>query len=209
VAPAAGSANVGSSDSGDTSRQDSGIPAADPSAAVMAPSLAPAPAVAPVAASAPAPAAAPPAPVAAQVASQVVVLSQGPDGTHSVTVVLHPDSVGPVQVQVTLQQGTVDLTMRGAHEHGRAALMNALPDLRRDLEAAGLTCSNLGVDRDTGGSWSAQQQAAQQQWTDQGRRQQELSDGRFRPRPPTADSGDITPARRSTRSTSSGVDVRV
>jgi flagellar hook-length control protein FliK len=144
----------------------------------------------------------------------VVLLSQGPDDTHTVTVVMHPDSLGPVQVQVTLSQGTVDLTMRGAHEHGRAALMDALPDLRRDLEAAGLSCSNLGVDRDTGGSWSAQhqsaqQQAAHQQWADQGRRQQELSDGRVRPWSRTADSGDSRQVSASTRSTSRGVDVRV
>jgi flagellar hook-length control protein FliK len=152
--------------------------------------------------------------VAAQVATQVVVLSQGPDATHSVTLVLHPDSLGPVHVQLTLDQGTVDLTMRGAHEHGRDALMAALPDLRRDLEAAGLSCSNLDVDRDTGGSWSTQhqsgqQQAAQQQWADQGRRQPDWSDGRVRSWSRTADSGDSRQIPASTRSTSRGVDVRV
>jgi flagellar hook-length control protein FliK len=156
----------------------------------------------------------PHAPVAAQLSSQVMALSTGPDGAHSVTVVLHPDNLGPVQVQVTLHQGTVDLSMRGAHEQGRAALMDALPDLRRDLEAAGLACSNLDVDRDTGGSWSsrqqsAQQQAAQQQWADQGRRQQEWSDGGVRPWSRTADSGDSRQIPASTRSTSRGVDVRV
>jgi flagellar hook-length control protein FliK len=131
-----------------------------------------------------------------------------------VTVVLHPDSLGPVQVQVTLSQGTIDLTMRGAHEHGRAALMEALPDLRRDLEAAGLTCSNLDVDRDTGGSWSsqhqsAQQQAAQQQWAGQGRGPQVWSEGRFRPWSHPADTGDSRQVPAPHRSTSPGVDVRV
>jgi flagellar hook-length control protein FliK len=221
VTSARGTGDSPSSDPGDTSRQDPGATAAAPSAGVVAPPLAPAAAVAPVAATT---AAAPPAPVAAQVAAQVVVLSQGPDDTHSVTLVLHPDSLGPVQVQVTLNQGTVDLTMRGAHEHGRAALMDALPDLRRDLETAGLSCSKLDVDRDTGGSWSAQhqsaqhqsaqhqsaqQQAAHQQWADQGRRQQEWSDGRFRPWSRTADSGDSRQVPAPTRSTSRGVDVRV
>jgi flagellar hook-length control protein FliK len=133
--------------------------------------------------------------------------------------VLHPDSLGPVQVQVTLSQGTIDLTMRGAHEHGRAALMEALPDLRRDLEAAGLTCSTLDVDRDTGGSWSsqhqsaqqqaAQQQAAQQQWTGQGRGPQEWPEGRFRPWSRPADTGDSRHVPAPHRSTSPGVDVRV
>ena len=102
------------------------------------------------------------------------------------TLVLTPDTLGPVEVQVTLQKGTVDLTLRGAHEHGRAALLDALPDLRRDLEAAGLTPSRLEVDRDSGGAWldrhSAQQQAATQQqgFGDRGGRQ-DRADNRSRP----------------------------
>ena len=99
-------------------------------------------------------------------ARQVAVLRGGPDGAHTMTLVLTPDTLGPVEVQVTLQQGSVDLTLRGAHEHGRAALLDALPDLRRDLEAAGLTPSRLEVDRDSGGAWlgrhNAQQHAHQQ-----------------------------------------------
>jgi len=213
VIAAAATGDSASSDPGDTSGQDQGVPTADPSAAAIAPpALARATAVAPVAAPA---APAPPAPVAAQVAAQVVSLSQGPDATHSVTLVLHPDNLGPVHVQMTLDQGTVDLTLRGAHEHGRAALLDALPDLRRDLESAGLSCAKLDVDRDTGGSWSsrqqsAQQQAAQQQWADQSRRQPEWSEGRVRPWSRTADSGDSRqiPAP-TTRSTSRGVDFRV
>ena len=130
------------------------------------------------------------------------------------TLVLTPDTLGPVEVQVTLQKGTVDLTLRGAHEHGRAALLDALPDLRRDLEAAGLSCSRLEVDRDTGGSWldrhNAQQQAmAQQQgFGDRGGQQTAARTGHD---PgvalpiPEADRPPPTP----NRSTSSGVDVRV
>jgi flagellar hook-length control protein FliK len=76
--------------------------------------------------------------------------------------VLTPDTLGPVEVQVTLSKGTVDLTLRGAHEHGRAALLDALPDLRRDLESAGLNPSRLDVDRDTGGSWLGRHAAQQQ-----------------------------------------------
>jgi len=212
VTASGGAGKSPSSDSGDPSGHDprTGVP--NPVAVTGTPPLATAPAVAPVTASTPA--AAPHAPVATQVSSQVMALSNGPDGTHSVTVVLHPDSLGPVQVHVTLHQGTVDLTMRGAHEQGRAALMDALPALRRDLEAAGLTCSSLGVDRDTGGSWSAQQQSAQQQaanqqWAEQGRRPQVSPDGQVRPWSRTADSGDSRQVPASTRSTSRGVDVRV
>jgi flagellar hook-length control protein FliK len=157
-------------------------------------------------------------PVSAQVARQVAVLADGPDGAHTMTLVLTPDSVGPVEVQVTLQKGTIDLHLRGAHEHGRAALLEALPDLRRDLEAAGLTTSRLEVDRDSGGAWlgrhSAQQQAQQQAMTqqqgfgDRGNRQ-ETGDGRSRPWGRPADTGVSGPAPSTNRSTSSGVDYRV
>jgi flagellar hook-length control protein FliK len=117
---------------------------------------------------------APPAPpVAGQLAQQVAVFRGAPDGTHSMTVVLRPDNLGPVQVQVTLDNGVVDLTLRGAHDHGRDALLQALPDLRRDLQSAGLTCSRLDVDQDTGGSWTAQQQSSQQQTGQQQAAQQQ------------------------------------
>ena len=79
------------------------------------------------------------------------------------TLVLTPENLGPVEVSVTLSKGTVDLTLRGAHDMGRAALLDGLPDLRRDLESAGLTCSRLEVDRDTGGSWLARHSAQQGQ----------------------------------------------
>jgi flagellar hook-length control protein FliK len=94
------------------------------------------------------------------------------------TVVLRPDNLGPVQVQVTLDNGVVDLTLRGAHDHGRDALLQALPDLRRDLQSAGLTCSRLDVDRDTGGSWTQQQSAQQQSSQQQAAQQQAGGDQR-------------------------------
>jgi flagellar hook-length control protein FliK len=123
------------------------------------------------------------------------------------TVVLTPENLGPVQVQVTLDRGTVDLQLRGAHEHGREALMAALPDLRRDLESAGLTCNRLDVDRDTGGSWTAQQQGSP---SDGGGRP---GQGENRPRPwvRPADLGEgrpvLTPT--SAMSSAAGLDVRV
>jgi flagellar hook-length control protein FliK len=157
-------------------------------------------------------------PVGSQVARQVAVLRGGPDGAHTMTLVLTPDTLGPVEVQVTLQKGAVDLTLRGAHEHGRAALLDALPDLRRDLEAAGLSPSRLEVDRDSGGAWldrhAAQQQAQQQAMAQQhgsGDRghQQDRAEGRSRPWVGSADTGTSGPTPSHNRSTSSGVDYRV
>ena len=34
------------------------------------------------------------------------------------TLVLNPENLGPVEVSVTVTKGSVDLTLRGAHEHG-------------------------------------------------------------------------------------------
>jgi flagellar hook-length control protein FliK len=150
-------------------------------------------------------------PVGSQVAHQVAVLRGGPDGAQTMTLVLHPESLGPVEVSVTLSKGTVDLMLRGAHDMGRAALLDGLPDLRRDLEAAGLSCSRLEVDRDTGGSWlarhSAEQQAQQQGSGDRGR--QDRGDNRSRPWGAPADTAVSGPTPTSQRSTSSGVDLRV
>jgi flagellar hook-length control protein FliK len=137
------------------------------------------------------------------------------------TLVLTPETLGPVEVHVTVTKGSVDLTLRGAHEHGRAALLDSLPDLRRDLETAGLTCTRLEVDRDTGGSRLSQQaqQQAQQQAHHQARQQAQHGFGdrpgqsdrgeRSRPWLRAADISGSGPTPPSQRSASSGVDVRV
>jgi len=100
-------------------------------------------------------------PVAAQLAPQLAVLRNAPDGAQTMTVVLTPDALGEVTVQVTITDGTLDLMLRGGSEHGRHALTDALPELRRELESAGLSFSRLAVDpdapRDGGGSRTAEQ----------------------------------------------------
>jgi flagellar hook-length control protein FliK len=147
-------------------------------------------------------------PVAGQLVPHVAVLGRSGDGTHSLTVVLRPDNLGPVQVQVTVSRGALDLTLRGAHEQGRAALMDALPELRRELQSAGLDCSRLDVSRDTGGSWTSQHSAAgdgrgQPPWARPGQ-----PENRPRPFASDADAGRATPTTRSTTSPN-GVDVLV
>jgi flagellar hook-length control protein FliK len=122
------------------------------------------------------------------------------------TVVLTPETLGPVEVQVTLSQGSVDLALKSATEAGRAALLEALPDLRRDLASAGLTCTNASVDRDAGASWAS----AQQQATGDRAGQQGQPDGRSRPwlRGSDPDAGRSAPVA-TTAVPSSGLDVRV
>ena len=147
-------------------------------------------------------------PVGSQVARQVAVLSGGPDGDHSMTLVLTPDTLGEVQVQVTLSKGSIELALRGAHEHGRAALLDALPELRRELEAAGLNPSRVEVSRDTGGSLLDRQPTPQHGFGERGG-QHDRGDNRSRPWGRPADIAGSGPSLNPNRSTSSGVDLLV
>ena len=131
----------------------------------------------------------------------VAQLAGGADGSHTMTLVLRPETLGTVEVRVTISQGTVDLTLRHASEAGRAALLEALPDLRRDLESSGLTCSKLDVGRDNGNAWtSSQQQGAEQRAREAGRPRALVA-----ARPRTRRSRPAPVA----HSPSSGLDVRV
>lgn len=95
---------------------------------------------------APWPIAARPAPeVASQLAPYLATLRRGPDGAHHISVLLHPAELGQVQVVVELRAGTVNLTLSGAHEAARDALVGALPALRRELSEAGLTVGSTDV----------------------------------------------------------------
>ena len=89
-------------------------------------------------------------PVAAQLTPQLLDLTST-DGTHTVTVVLAPESLGEVRVQLVVTGDQVQLTLASGQEHGRAALAEALPDLRRDLATAGLTVTTADVTGSTTG----------------------------------------------------------
>ncbi|MGY1854873.1 flagellar hook-length control protein FliK [Modestobacter sp. SYSU DS0290] len=110
-----------------------------------------------------APAAEPP--VAQQLGRQLGVLSNAPDGSSTMTLVITPEELGPVSIQVTVADGTLDLTLQGGSDAGRHALTDALPELRRELEAAGLTLGRLAVDATTA-DLSSTLRSAQQQLLD-------------------------------------------
>nr|WP_275586276.1 flagellar hook-length control protein FliK [Geodermatophilus normandii] len=139
-------------------------------------------------------------------------MASGPDGTHTMTLVLTPETLGPVEVRVTVHDGRIDLSLRGASDAGRAALLDALPDLRRDLESSGLTCSKLQVDRDPAGSGQSQAQPgwqqAQQQAGGQGRGTAHGSADDRRPWLRGTDPDGGRPAAATVHPASSGLDVR-
>jgi flagellar hook-length control protein FliK len=129
------------------------------------------------------------------------------------TLVLTPETLGEVEVRVTVTAGTLDIGLRGVSDAGRAALLEALPDLRRDLESSGLACSRLQVDREqAGGSSQAQaggeQARGQAQDRDRPGQGQPRGDDRGRPWPRTADPDVGRPAAATDHPASRALDVR-
>jgi hypothetical protein len=118
-----------------------------------APSLTPVAAVAPLpATSAPAPA--PPAAPAQQAAELTPSTQPGlgvalgrlrarADGTHQLTVALHPAELGSVAVTATVRDGTLTVTVTCADRAAHDAVAAALPLLHRDLAGHGFTALTL------------------------------------------------------------------
>jgi flagellar hook-length control protein FliK len=92
---------------------------------------------------------------AQQIAPHVVALGQGPDGTHRMTLHLHPDDLGPVQIRVELLGNTINVALTGDDDSARDLLRGALTDLRRELAAAGLDAGKLDVTTHQPGTGSA------------------------------------------------------
>jgi flagellar hook-length control protein FliK len=117
-------------------------------------------------------------PITDQVFDQVTRLVSRGDGTHRITLRLHPADLGEVKVVLTVKNGTVDVTL-SAGAAAREALREGSPQLRSLLELTGATTGQVVV-RDLGSSAvsaAAQQQAAGSA-PDQGQQQsQDNGDG--------------------------------
>jgi hypothetical protein len=88
---------------------------------------------------------APPSPVA-QVVKAVVPLRRLVDGTHNVVLELHPAELGTVRVELSLDAGVIHLGLRADAAGTSRLLRAALPELRSQLDAAGLVAGRLAVD---------------------------------------------------------------
>ncbi|WP_042216847.1 flagellar hook-length control protein FliK, partial [Demequina mangrovi] len=78
-------------------------------------------------------------PVATQLAAPLASLRQLPQGEHELQLSITPETFGPVRVVARITPDGVSLQLFGSTDAGREALRAALPDLRRDLEATGLS----------------------------------------------------------------------
>jgi len=82
--------------------------------------------------------------VAAQVAHVIAPLRLGPDGSHVVTVELHPAELGSVRVTVELRDGAMHVQLSGGAV-AVDALRSSLPDLRHQLEQLGTPATSIDV----------------------------------------------------------------
>jgi flagellar hook-length control protein FliK len=139
-------------------------PVITPTAATAAATPAAAPRVDTPAAPGPVAPTPPPAPPAhSQVVSHVTPLLRQPDGTHQITMHLHPEQLGGVHVEVSLHAGEVSLHLRAETEAGHAALRESLPALRAEIEAAGVSAGTLDLGDWTGGQQGAPDTPSRQQ----------------------------------------------
>ena len=125
--------------------------------------------------------------VAEQLVAVVRPLSEG-DGTHSLTVDLHPMDLGRVRLEISMEGATIHVTMHAEHAATSTLLHESLPELHRSLDDAGLRAGrvSLGADSSTSDGRSPQQGQAGNQPTFIGAQNQN---------PNRRSAGDVWPAR--------------
>lgn len=122
-------------------------PASSTTPTPLVPASTAAPTTAPTAPTTAATAAAPAAPpaVPAQLAAAVTPVVTQADGSHRVTVHLLPEGLGRVDVRVSVHGDEVRLLLASADPVTRELLRDGLPELRAQLEDAGLRAGRLDV----------------------------------------------------------------
>jgi len=94
-----------------------------------------------------------------QIAPRLVGIRSLGDGTHRMTLRVEPESLGPVRIVAEIRGEHVRVEFMAVGEIGREALRAAIPDLRRELAAAGmqaqldLSNADSGSGGDAGGSF--------------------------------------------------------
>jgi flagellar hook-length control protein FliK len=83
----------------------------------------------------------------------VLALRAGGDGTHQLIVALHPAELGAVNLHVRIENNTMTIRLAsGAEAH--ATLHDALPQLRSELQSAGLGGVELSLELNSGAAGS-------------------------------------------------------
>jgi flagellar hook-length control protein FliK len=74
------------------------------------------------------------------------------DGQHDLVLELRPADLGAVRVELSLDKGVVHLGLRAEVEQTGQLLRAALPELRQQLDAAGVMAGRVAVDAGDAGS---------------------------------------------------------
>jgi flagellar hook-length control protein FliK len=101
-------------------------------------------------------------PVAQQLVPPLLRLRSSGDGSHSLTVALHPAELGPVNLHVRLAGDVMTIQLASTSESVRDALRDALPQLHQELQAAGLPGTGLSLELGGQPSGGSQQFGAPQ-----------------------------------------------
>ncbi|RMI03644.1 flagellar hook-length control protein FliK, partial [Cellulomonas triticagri] len=85
--------------------------------------------------------------LAGKIAEQAPALRAAGPGRHVLTLQVDPEHFGPVKVVAHISPESVRVELVGSTDAARDALQKSLPDLRRDLQASGLSSDvSLGSD---------------------------------------------------------------
>ncbi|MCC8366827.1 flagellar hook-length control protein FliK [Xenorhabdus sp. PB61.4] len=81
---------------------------------------------------------------------------------------LHPQELGALHIRMNVEDNQAQLHFVSAHQHVRAALEAALPNLRLSLAENGIQLAESSVGSDTSGNWQQEQAADPQQHANTG-----------------------------------------
>lgn len=102
-----------------------------------------------------------------QLAAPVHQLISKGDGTHTLTLTVSPERLGPVTVQAHIHGEKVRIELFSAMEMGRETLRSVLTDLRRDLAGLGMSTGNTVLTVSDSESPSGHTQGQQNRHPDQ------------------------------------------
>ncbi|CAJ1002436.1 MULTISPECIES: flagellar hook-length control protein FliK [Bacillales] len=103
---------------------------------------------------------------------QQMKITQG-NGVHEAKLILHPQSLGQVDVIITARDGVITAQFSAETAAGKELLDNQLPQLRAALTQQGLQVDRLEVNQHQASSFAFQQQREQARQQGDGRQRQE------------------------------------
>ncbi|MDQ2837567.1 MAG: flagellar hook-length control protein FliK, partial [Actinomycetota bacterium] len=91
-------------------------------------------------------------PMTQQLAGPVLGLRAGGDASRQLSIALHPADLGAVSVHVRITGDAMTIQLASVSESAHAAIREALPQLRQELQSAGLSSVEVSLDLATGNS---------------------------------------------------------